>query len=161
MSDKTSLRLLYEREIGKFVCDRTWSRVKSRLEIDESLDTAQEDWLKLRCYAHLRKMHPNKHLSATLVSRFVCLREFLGGKHFSGKCSGKEIYAVIQSLRPRPSDATVYRWGKDIGIEFSKSRVYFDKEVIKWIEKIALNPRYEYTKQNLGVLTNGQNQRAA
>jgi hypothetical protein len=95
------------------------------------------------------------------VQRFIDVKLFLAGKSFS-QCTGVEIYNLVQQINPRPSDSTLYRWGDEIGLKFSKERVYVGDEVNQWVEKIVTNPRYKYCSSKLRRYSdNGQNQRAA
>jgi hypothetical protein len=162
MSNKSLLRIIYEQE-HQPVCDRTWDRVKQRLGIKEPVPSDQkaETARRIRVYVYLRKRYPNRGISMITVQRFIDVKLFLAGKSFS-QCTGVEIYNLVQQINPRPSDSTLYRWGDEIGLKFSKERVYVGDEVNQWVEKIVTNPRYKYCSSKLRRYSdNGQNQRAA
>lgn len=149
MPTKSPLRQFYEQE-HQPISDRTWARVKKRLKIKEPIDadTREEKESQLRVYLYLAKRYPNRSIKADLVQRFTELKCFLVDKKFS-RCTGREIYELVSKLQPTPSESTIYRWGEEIAIPFSKFKTYFDSEVNEWVVKIATNPKYSYDPNNL------------
>jgi hypothetical protein len=164
MANKTALRLFYEEEVKQKVCDTTWSRVKRRLRLNENtLDSESKVKAaeRIKAYAYLHRVYPNRRITVDSVEQFLVIKQFLLTNSAELECTGKDIYELATRLDPRPSDSTIYRWGEEIGIKFSKTQTYKGLEVNQWIEKIASNPKYKYFTQKLRKIQDGQNQRVA
>ena len=156
MPTKSPLRQFYEQE-HQPISDRTWARVKKRLKIKEPINpvTREEKESQIRAYLYLARRYPNRSIKAELVKRFTELKCFLVDKKLR-RCTGKEIYELASKLQPTPSESTVYRWGEEIEIPFSKLKTYFDEEINEWVVKIATNPKYSYDPQNLRRLQDSE-----
>lgn len=157
MSDKTPLRKIYERE-HKPVTDRTWYRVKKRLNIKEPILEGSESEATnlLRAYIYLTRAYPNRAIDLAIVQRFMELKLFLLENPHNSYCTGEEIFQLAKKLKPMPSDSTIYRWGEELGIGFSKIRIYNSTEVNQWVEKIAVNPKYRFKPKDFRRLDSEQ-----
>jgi hypothetical protein len=144
------LRALYERELGKKVCDRTWRRIKKYLNVGNGIPSGAI----IRCYAYLRRKHPTRHIPLKTIENYLEIKGFLTGRVLPD-CTGEDIYELAQQLSPVPSETTLYRWGKQIGVGFSKKCTYKGEDVDKWVELIISNPRYVYCPRNLRRIEHG------
>ncbi|NER51609.1 MAG: hypothetical protein F6J92_34200 [Symploca sp. SIO1A3] len=149
MSNSTTLRLLYQCELGnKKVCDRTWKRVKNRLglhSIDENVPDIEIVEL-VKAYAFLRRLYPNRPIAKAKVEQYLTIRNNLPNFH---SCSGQELYEIFQRLEPCPSDATIYRWGEQIGCKFGKYKIYNTEQINRWVEFLARNPNFKFPYNRL------------
>ncbi len=138
------LRLEYQRSFGRKVCDRTWQRVKKRLNIKDEDDTSLMSQVK--AYGELRKRNPYKAIRIADVNRY---RFFLDNLP-KLVCKGDELRLALQRLKPNPSVATIYRWGQEIKCPFSVDRVYTSYEIQKWVIKIVSQTKFSFPEnQNI------------
>ncbi|NET62279.1 MAG: hypothetical protein F6K47_41090 [Symploca sp. SIO2E6] len=143
MANSSTLRLIYQCELGnQKICDRTWYRIKKRLGITKDKEErCDPETLELvKAYAFMRSLYPKGAITKTKVMQYIAIKKHL--PEFS--CSGKELQEVLQCLIPSPSDATIYRWGKEIGCKFSVYRIYNKDEINKWVEFLARNPNFSF-----------------
>lgn len=130
-----NLREIYEEEFGRSISDRTWQRVKNRILIadDEDLTRAEE----VRMAATLQKENPRKQINSITVRKALRIeRQF----PTNITMSGVELYYSICNIFGREIPAaTVYRWGWEINVPFSRKRHYSPDHLKIWAKKIVPN----------------------
>jgi hypothetical protein len=134
----TILRREYEKIVGQ-VSDSTWQRILGRLSLGDANIKAQTILL-VRAYAQLRLLNPNRIVRLEDVQRY----EFICSNLPQLSCNGAQLFEALQRLEPKPSKATVYRWGQEIGVAFSVNKVYTESELQQWVIKIASQTKFKF-----------------
>lgn len=141
------LRAIYEQVLGYKINDSTWWRVRKRLVLTQDSAVAREI---VEASAELRKVMPNKRIEFRQVRKFLEISK----RMIQVRCQGWQLLEGLKRLGPKPpSKATIYRWGKEIGIPFGMNRDYSPEELRRWFVKIALS-KYKF-REETGLINYG------
>jgi hypothetical protein len=131
------LALEYKRVYGDF-SDRTWRRIKGRLQIKDESDTKLLPVVS--AYAELRKLNRFGTIRLSDVRRYAFIKQNLPKL----RCTGEQLYESLERMKPKPSRATIYRWGTEIGCPMRKGKTYSERELQLWVEKVITQTSFRF-----------------
>lgn len=137
MTIASVLALEYRRVYGEF-SDRTWRRIKGRLQIKDENDTKLLPVVS--AYAELRKANRFGTIRLSDVRRYAFIKQNLPKL----RCTGRELYEALERMTPKPSRATIYRWGDEIGCPMRKDKTYSERELQLWVQKVITQTRFKF-----------------
>jgi hypothetical protein len=116
--------------------------VKQRLRIKNEEDDRLIPLVS--AYVFLQERNPRKLVRRSDAERYAFVIENLPQM----RCTGKQLYEALQKLNPKPSPATICRWGQEIGCPVYKrkykNKVYTERQVQLWVEKIISQTHFRF-----------------
>jgi hypothetical protein len=138
------LRAIYEKSFGSQISDRQWQRIRYQyIRLDESEDSLVE---RVEAFGELRQLYPNVRLSVNELEQYLTLRKMFGFDRSGVEIDGRDLLASIKKIfvLRKPTDRTIYRWGREIGVPIDAHCWYDAQDLRRWILKLlAVQGRYQ------------------
>lgn len=102
----------------------------------------------VEAYAILRKKNPTRCVTLADAKRYQFLSENLP----NATCNGLDLYESLCRLEPKPSDTTLYKWGRQIKCPLRKdaNTWYQPEQLKKWVMKIIEQTQFEFKEKANG-----------
>lgn len=130
METKTRpLKTAYENELGEEISERQWRRIRNEyLNGDGNLGI-------VKIFARLRKANGRRRITLADIQRVKGFEQFVQILGKSGALvTGRDILEAFSRLSPAPSESTIRRWAKEIGLPLRKDDCYTPEQAQKWLK---------------------------
>jgi len=126
---KKSLKNAYENTVGEEISERQWRRIKN-----EYLGGVG-NLRVVKTFAQLRKVNGRRRITLSDINRVKGFDSFVQMLGTSGALvTGADILDAFNRLDPSPSESTIRRWGKEIGIPIRKDDYYTPVQAQAWLK---------------------------
>lgn len=136
MNRHEPLKMVYERESGKPISDRQWQRIRF-----EYLG-GEVNLVTVRTVARLRQINGRRKLTLSDVKKVKGFDQF--ATCLDGEVTGQDILDAFGFLKPTPSESTIKRWGKQLGLPLCKTQWYTAEQAQTWIRFVGDRVRFKF-----------------